>query len=187
MMVTAANRLRAAMAARSDATHRTGHRTGPADWVLRAVVSAHVIAIAGQPVFAGVYMSGDYDGLRWHAAGADAVTYVGFVQVIVGIVIWVRLRQAWPFLAASALLAAESVQYFAGLEGALWLHFPLGVMTVVALVALFVAVWSRPLRRRQPSRSGRERGGRERERSGREPSARESSAREPKRQGADDA
>ncbi|MFI6800904.1 hypothetical protein [Streptosporangium canum] len=165
-MVTAANRLRAAMSARSDATHRTR----PADWVLRVIVSAHVGAIAGQPVFAGMYMSGDYDGLRWHAAGADAVTYVGLVQVIVGIVIWVRLRQAWPFLASSALMAAESVQYFAGLDGALWLHFPLGVMTVVALVVLFIAVWSRPLRRRSHPRRERVR-----------------NAQEPERQGADDA
>ncbi|MEU3166271.1 hypothetical protein [Streptosporangium sp. NPDC006930] len=191
MMVNAANRLRAIVSARPDATHRTGHRTGPADWVLRAVVSAHMVAIAGQPVFAGVYMSGDYDGLRWHAAGADVVTYVGFVQVIVGVVIWVRRRQAWPFLATSALMAAESVQYFAGLDGALWLHFPLGVMTVVALVALFVAVWSRPLRRRQHPRNERERGERQRIRSSRERGERERerirSSREPKRQGADDA
>ncbi|SFK32962.1 hypothetical protein SAMN05216275_122109 [Streptosporangium canum] len=161
-MVTAANRLRAAMSARSDATHRTR----PADWVLRAIVSAHVVAIAGQPVFAGMYMSGDYDGLRRHAAGADVVTSVGLVQVIVGIVIWVRLRQAWPFLAASALMAAESVQYFAGLDGALWLHFPLGVMTVVALVVLFIAVWSRPLRRRPHPRRERVRNAREPERQG---------------------
>ncbi|MEV4184123.1 hypothetical protein AB0J28_22125 [Streptosporangium canum] len=161
-MVTAANRLRAAMSARSDATHRTR----PADWVLRATVSAHVGAIAGQPVFAGMYMSGDYDGLRWHAAGADAVTSVGLVQVIVGIVIWVRLRQAWPFLASSALMAAESVQYFAGLDGALWLHFPLGVMTVVALVVLFIAVWSRPLRRRPHPRCERVRNAQEPERQG---------------------
>ncbi|MFD8531263.1 hypothetical protein ACFV0L_27960 [Streptosporangium canum] len=161
-MVTAANRLRAAMSARSDATHRTR----PADWVLRTIVSAHVVAIAGQPVFAGMYMSGDYDGLRRHAAGADVVTSVGLVQVIVGIVIWVRLRQAWPFLAASALMAAESVQYFAGLDGALWLHFPLGVMTVVALVVLFIAVWSRPLRRRPHPRRERVRNAREPERQG---------------------
>lgn len=116
------------------------------EWVLRAVVTVHVVAIFGQPVFAGVYLSGDYDGLRWHTLGADAVTYTGYLQLVVTILVWVRLRRAWPFVVTLILVAAETVQYFAGLEGALWLHFPLGVLTIAALVVLFVAVWRRPLR-----------------------------------------
>lgn len=125
------------------------HRTRPAEWVFRAVVSAHVAAIAGQPVFAGVYLTGDFDSLRWHAVGADVVTSLGYLQVIAAIVVWVRLRQVWPFLGTMAVVAAETVQYFAGLEGALWLHIPLGVMTVAALVVQFIAVWRRPLLRRE--------------------------------------
>ncbi|MBT2210768.1 hypothetical protein [Actinomadura sp. NEAU-AAG7] len=122
-------------------------RVRPIEWVMRAVVSAHAVLIFGQPVFAGVYLSGDFDGLRWHAAGANVVTSVGYVQVVVGIVAWVRLRRAWPFLATMALVVAETVQYFAGLGGALWLHIPLGVMTIVALVVMFIAVWWAPVRR----------------------------------------
>lgn len=117
------------------------HRTTPTGWTLRAVVSAHVVAIVGQPVFAGAYLTGDFDGLRWHAVGADVVTSIGYLQVIVAIVVWIRLRRVWPFLATMAVVAAETAQYFAGLDGALWLHIPLGVMTVVALVVLFIAVW----------------------------------------------
>jgi hypothetical protein len=113
-----------------------------------------VAVILGQPVFAGVYLSGDYDGLRWHTAGADTVSYVGYLQVVVAIVVWFRLGRIWPFLATVALVAAETVQYFAGLSGSLWLHLPLGVMTVAALVVLFVAVWMRPLTRREPGEVG---------------------------------
>ncbi|MGW5360925.1 hypothetical protein [Actinopolymorpha pittospori] len=113
-------------------------------WVMRALVSAHVVAILGQPVFAGVYLSGDFDGLRWHAAGANVVTSIGYLQVIAAIVVWVRSRQAWPFLATLVLVVAETVQYFAGMDGALWLHLPLGVLTIVGLVVLFIAVWRRP-------------------------------------------
>jgi hypothetical protein len=110
-------------------------------------------AIVGQPVFAGVYLSGDYDGLGWHAVGADIVTSIGYLQVIAAIVVWVRLRQVWPFLATLALVTAETVQYFAGLNGALWLHIPLGVMTIAALVVQFIAVWRRPFQRQpQPAR-----------------------------------
>ena len=119
-------------------------RTGKTNWALRAVAGAHLVAIAGQPVFAGVYLSGDFDGLRLHAAGADVVTSLGYVQLIAAIVVWVRLRRAWPFVATTAVAAAETVQYFAGLDGALWLHLPLGVLTVAGLVVLVVAVWRRP-------------------------------------------
>ncbi|MGI5171638.1 hypothetical protein ACQEU3_45565 [Spirillospora sp. CA-253888] len=136
-MVTAANEL------------GTTSRTGPIGWTLRAVVTAHAVAIFGQPVFAGMYMSGDYDGLRWHTLGADITTSVGYLQLVVAIVAWVRLRRAWPFFATLALVLAETVQYFAGMDGALWLHFPLGVLTVAALLMLFVSLWCRSLRRGQ--------------------------------------
>jgi hypothetical protein len=63
--------------------------------------------------------------------------------------VWVRLRHLWPFLATMAVAAAETVQYFAGLDGALWLHIPLGVMTIAALVVLFIAVWRQPFPRRE--------------------------------------
>ena len=113
--------------------------------MLRAVAGAHLVAIAGQPVFAGVYLSGDYDGLRLHAAGADVVTSLGYLQAIAAILVWVRVRRAWPFLATTAVAAAETIQYFAGLAGALWLHLPLGVLTVAGLVVLVAALWRRPL------------------------------------------
>jgi hypothetical protein len=120
-------------------------RTRPAGWVFRAVVSAHVVAVAGQPVFAGAYLTGDYDGLRRHAVGADVVTSIGYVQVLAAIMVWVRLRRAAQFLATVALVAAETVQYVAGLRGALWLHIPLGVVIVAALAVQFIAVWRRPV------------------------------------------
>lgn len=118
-------------------------------WVLRGLVSAHLVAVFGQPVFAGVYLSGDFDGLRLHAVGADIVTSIGYLQVIAAVVVWVRLRQVWPFVASLGVVAAETVQYFAGQDGALWLHLPLGVLTVAAVVVLFIAVWRQPVVRRE--------------------------------------
>jgi hypothetical protein len=148
-MATAADMAHPTPATTPPRTPATTASMGWTGWALRVVVSAHVVAIAGQPVFAGVYLTGDYDSLRWHAIGADVLTSIGYLQVIAAIVVWVRLRQAGPFLATAAVVAAETVQYFAGLEGALWLHIPLGVMTVVALVVQFIAVWRRPLLRRE--------------------------------------
>ncbi|NIK58972.1 hypothetical protein [Kribbella shirazensis] len=118
-------------------------------WVLRVVVAAHLVAIVGQPVFAGVYLSGDFDGLRMHAVGADITTSIGYLQVIAAVVVWVRLRQVWPFVASLGVVVAETVQYFAGLDGALWLHVPLGVMTVAAVVVSFIALWRQPVVQRE--------------------------------------
>jgi len=124
-------------------------RTRPAGWVMRATVSAHLVAIIGQPVFAGVYLSGDFDALRRHAVGADVVTSIGYLQLLVAIVVWVRLRQLAPLLATVVIVTAETVEYFAGRDGALWLHIPLGVTTVAALVMQFTSVWRQPLGRRE--------------------------------------
>jgi hypothetical protein len=110
---------------------------------VRAVVSVHAVAIFGQPVFAGVFLSGDYDGLRLHEAGANLTTSLGCIQLIVAIVVWVRLRLVQPFLATLAVVVAETVQYFAGMAGALWLHLPLGVATVTGVVVQFISVWRR--------------------------------------------
>jgi hypothetical protein len=122
--------------------------TLPVGWVLRAVITLHLVAIVGQPIFAGVYLSGDYDALSMHAAGADVVTGIGYVQLIVAIVVWRRLRVLWPLISSAIVAAAETLQYYAGMHGPLWLHIPLGVMIVVAVVVQFLAAWLRPLARR---------------------------------------
>ena len=136
-------------------TATTGVRTAQAEaarptslagWVMRAIVSAHLIAIVGQPVFAGVYLSGNFDGLRWHALGADVVTSLGYLQAIAAVTVWIRLRHSGLFHASLAVVAAETVQYVAGMHGALWLHLPLGVLTIVGLAGQFIVVWRQPLR-----------------------------------------
>ena len=50
------------------------------------------------------------------------------------------------------MVVAETVQYFAGLDGALWLHVPLGVLTVAGLVVQFIAVWRPTALQRGPGR-----------------------------------
>ncbi|MFD8706428.1 hypothetical protein ACFV1W_28135 [Kitasatospora sp. NPDC059648] len=142
-MAIAAGRPRPDTAARSEA----GTRTGPAGWVLRALAAAHLAAVFGQPVFAGVYLSGDFDALRWHELGANTTTSLGYAQLIAAGVVWARARRSWPLTATLAVVAAETVQYFAGLDGALWLHLPLGVATIAGLVVLTAALWRRPFPR----------------------------------------
>ena len=134
----------------TEAATRPATRTRPVVWVLRAVISLHLVVVFGQPVFAGLFLSGDYGALAQHLDGANLVTGIGYAQLIVGIVVWRRVRVLWPLTASAGLAAAETLQYYLGMHGPLWLHIPLGVAIVAGVVVQFVMVWSRPPVRREP-------------------------------------
>ncbi|MFF9454110.1 hypothetical protein [Streptomyces flaveolus] len=108
-------------------------------------MTAHTVAAFGQPVFAGVYLTGEIGGLDWHARGADTVFSLGLVQAAVGVAVRARTRRWWPVAVSLLIVAAETGQYLAGMSGLLWVHLPLGVMTIAALAVLTAAVWVRPL------------------------------------------
>lgn len=118
----------------------------PALRVLQVFGSLHAALIFGQPVFAGMYLHGDYDMLGLHAAGADAVTYVAYTQILIAALVWWSARRWWPLAASVALAIGETVQYVAGMAGALDLHIPLGVALVTGATILTVALWlARPV------------------------------------------
>ncbi|MEU0835465.1 hypothetical protein ACNPQM_29780 [Streptomyces sp. NPDC056231] len=108
-------------------------------------MTVHTVAAFGQPVFAGVYLTGEIGGLDWHARGADVVFSLGLLQAAVGGAASRRMRRLWPIAVSMLILAAETGQYMAGLSGLLWVHIPLGVMIVAALAVLSAAVWVLPL------------------------------------------
>jgi hypothetical protein len=109
--------------------------------VNRVLVSAHAVAIIGQPVFAGGYLGGDYDMIWPHRWGADVVSYLGYAQVLAALVLWLVRGPRWLFGVSVLIAAGETGQYFAGLAGALDLHVPLGVALVTAMMLTTVAVW----------------------------------------------
>ncbi|MFC3491176.1 hypothetical protein [Glycomyces rhizosphaerae] len=124
-------------------------RTAVSGWVLRSVATVFLIAGFAQPVFAGVYLSGDFDGLAWHVVGADLVSFISIAQLGAAVAVWIRVRRAWPFWTSLALVFGVIAQYFAGLDGALWLHLPLGVALIAGIAGTFAAAWMRPLPRRR--------------------------------------
>lgn len=109
--------------------------------VTRWCVTVHTVAILAQPVFAGRYLTGDYDMLALHRFGADAVTYLAVAQIVVAALLWWRGGTRWPFWASLLLFAGESGQYFAGVAGALDLHVPLGVALAMCASVMLVAIW----------------------------------------------
>lgn len=117
------------------------NRARPALLVLRLVATAHAVAIFGQPVFAGAFLSGDYDMLHAHAVGADVTYYLCLAQLLVALVLWALRGARWPSAIALLIVLGETAQYFAGLLGALDLHFPLGVALIALTMGSLVALW----------------------------------------------
>lgn len=116
-------------------------RTANTLLTLRVITSVHVVVTFGQSVFAGSYLSGDYDMLARHALGADVVTSLGYVQLAVAIVLWILGGPRWPAVATVLLVGAETGQYFAGMAGALDLHIPLGVAIMAGALLTGVTLW----------------------------------------------
>lgn len=112
--------------------------------VLRVIVTAHAVAVFGEAVFAGRYMSGDYDMLGVHATVADVVTALGLVQLACAAVLWWRGGVRWPTWVSVLVVLGGIGQYLAGQAGALDLHVPLGVGLAILTSVLLVALW-RPL------------------------------------------
>lgn len=108
---------------------------------LRVITTIHAVTIFAQPVFAGSYLTGDYDMLARHASGADVVTSFGYLQLVLAIVLWILGGPRWPTVATAVLVVAETGQYFAGLAGALDLHVPLGVALMSGAVLITFALW----------------------------------------------
>nr|WP_221471464.1 hypothetical protein [Amycolatopsis umgeniensis] len=109
--------------------------------VNRVLVSAHAVAIIGQPVFAGGYLGGDYDMLWLHKWGADAVSYLAYAQILAALVLWLVRGPRWLFWVSLLLAAGETAQYLAGMAGALDLHIPLGVALVTGVVLTTIGIW----------------------------------------------
>ena len=101
----------------------------------------HAIAIFAQPVFAGGYLTGDYDMLALHRFGANLVFSIGLAQLVPSVLLWRRGGLRWPFWASLLLVLGETGQYFAGMAGALDLHIPLGVALVTLAALMLVASW----------------------------------------------
>lgn len=123
-------------------------------WLLRAVVTVHVMLLLLQPVLAGLFLSGHYSMLGMHLTGANLVSYTGYALVACALAWSITARLWWPGAAAVLLVAGETVQYFAGMAGRLYLHIPLGVSLVLVGAGLAVGLWH-PV---QHARTGRKEG-----------------------------
>ena|SRR5689334_24718190 len=111
-------------------------------WLLRAVVTLHLVDVFAQPVLAGRFMSGDYDMLAAHRINATSVAAVGFAQLLVALLVWRPGRgPGWPALVSLGLSLAEPLQIYLGFHRVIGVHVPLAVVIVATSAVLAVQVW----------------------------------------------
>ncbi|HZE37576.1 MAG TPA: hypothetical protein VE172_02090 [Stackebrandtia sp.] len=104
-----------------------------------ALVLATVVA---QPVWAGLFLTGDIGMLAAHQQGANLATLVLVVDLVLRILWWSPCRGpalgVWLNL---ALTAALYIQYVLGQDRLLQFHFPLGVGLSLLSAWLVVHSW----------------------------------------------
>jgi hypothetical protein len=110
-------------------------------WLLRAVLTAHLLGVLAQPVLAGYYLTGDVDAIGWHATIGSTLAAVALLVIAAAVGYVLVRRGSWWLLAVAVLLfLADGFQIGMGYERALEIHVPLGVAIVVGSVLL--AGWS---------------------------------------------
>ncbi len=113
-------------------------------WLLRAVITVHLVSALAQPVLAGRFLSGDIDAIDLHGNnGIIVLTATELVMILAALVYVVFGRgRMWILLAALVLFPITTIQGGLGFSRTLQIHIPLGVAIVTASVLLAMWVWS---------------------------------------------
>jgi hypothetical protein len=115
----------------------------PSLWLLRAVLTAHLLAVLAQPVLAGLFLTGDIDAIAVH--GTIGSTLAAVDLVVIGASLFYVLGgrgRLWVLPVIVALFLAVGLQIGFGYSRTLEIHIPLGVAIVTTSVLLVAWVWS---------------------------------------------
>ncbi|RSM77704.1 hypothetical protein DMH04_34925 [Kibdelosporangium aridum] len=105
----------------------------PMVWVLRTTAVLFLLAVLGQAVLAGQFVTGDTGFLEMHEINSTVVAVASIVWVVASLVLRAPLRMT---LAGVAAFLATGAQIGLGHGRDLGLHIPLGVALLGAGIAL---------------------------------------------------
>jgi hypothetical protein len=106
---------------------------------LRVVAGVHAVAICLQPLFAGIYLNGSGSAMRMHEPLGLALTFTGFLQLLVATIWWRSGGRAVAPAVSLLILLGEVFQVAMGYSRQLAIHIPLGIALVATTVAF--AFW----------------------------------------------
>lgn len=112
-------------------------------WLLRTVLTAHLLAVLAQPVLAGLFLTGDVDAIVVHGRIGGALAAVDLVVIATTLLYVLGGRgRLWVVPVMVGLFLAVGIQIGMGYARSLQVHIPLGVGIVTASVLLVAWVWS---------------------------------------------
>lgn len=125
-------------------TRPTRHRPRVTLWLLRVVLTVHVIAVLGQPIWAGMFLTGDVDAISVHGTiGSILAAWDLFVVIGVAITYALVVRgRLWVPLAAGATFLLVGFQIAFGYSRDLQWHVPMGVAIVVTSLLFTFWAWT---------------------------------------------
>lgn len=112
-------------------------------WLLRAVVTVHLVAVLSQPVWVGLFLTGDVDAIAVHGTIGSLLAAWGLLTI--GVVLAYVLGgrgPLWVLPVAVGHFLAVGYQVGAGYGRNLGLHVPMGVALTLVAAALAVWAWS---------------------------------------------
>jgi hypothetical protein len=112
-------------------------------WTLRVLLTAHLVAVLGQPVLAGLFLTGDVDAIEVHGLVGSLLGLVTIAAIAGSLAYVVGGRgRLWVLPVTVLLFLAEGFQIGMGYARQLQVHVPLGVAIVVTAVLLAAWVWT---------------------------------------------
>jgi hypothetical protein len=111
--------------------------------LLRALLTVHLLAMLGQPILAGLFLTGHVDAIAVHGiVGSVLVVFTMLVGVAALAYVMVVGGRWWVLAAVVLLFLAEGLQVGTGYARVLQVHIPLGVLIVTLSVLLAGWVWT---------------------------------------------
>lgn len=121
------------------------HLSRSGRWAARAyriLITIAALVLFNQAVLAGQFMSGTFESLEFHRAGAAMADGVVLLALIgAG---WAKFRgrySLWPAGMTALLFIAMQGQEFAGEQRILTVHIPLGVLIIMSVSWLTIWAW----------------------------------------------
>jgi hypothetical protein len=112
-------------------------------WLLRAVLTVHVVAVLSQPVWAGMFLTGDIDAITVHGTIGSVLAAWDLVLIGTAITYAIAVRgRLWVPLVAVAMFLLVGFQIGFGYARELQWHVPLGVAIVTASLLAGFWVWT---------------------------------------------
>jgi hypothetical protein len=112
-------------------------------WLLRAVITVHLVAVLCQPVFAGMFLTGDIDAITVHGTIGSLLAAVDLLVIGATLLYVLGGRgKLWVLPVSVVLFLAVGFQIGMGYSRQLQLHVPLGVAIVTGTVLMAIWVWS---------------------------------------------